>query len=248
MGYGEGQFLLIARDITRVRQLEGMRKEFVANVSHELKTPLTVLQGYLEMMQGMAEPNSPTVKAMEQMQQQTQRMHSMVEQLLVLSRIEDASAVNLEAKVNMTQLMGSLIEEAKALAMGKYELSFDCASALNIYGNETLLRSACTNLISNAIRYSEPGGQIVITWKRVAFGGEFSVMDTGVGIAPQHLARLTERFYRVDSARSRQNGGSGLGLAITKHALSHHQSDLVVESQVGKGSRFSFVIPNHLLE
>ncbi len=248
MGYGGGQFLLIARDITRIRQLEGMRKEFVANVSHELKTPLTVLQGYLEMMQGMTEPNSPSLKAMGQMQQQTQRMRSMVEQLLVLSRIEDASAVNLEAKVNMALLMESLKEEAKALAMGQYELSFDCASSLNIYGNEMLLRSACTNLISNAIRYTEPGGHIAITWKRVALGGEFSVTDTGTGIAPQHLARLTERFYRVDSARSRQNGGSGLGLAITKHALSHHQSELVVESKLNKGSRFSFIIPNHLLE
>ncbi|MCG9696074.1 phosphate regulon sensor histidine kinase PhoR [Shewanella sp. Isolate11] len=248
MGYGAGQLLLIARDITRIRQLEGMRKEFVANVSHELKTPLTVLQGYLEMMQGMAEPNSPSIKAMDQMQQQTNRMRSMVEQLLVLSRIEDASAVNLEAKVNMTVLMDTLKEEAKALAMDEYELSFDSTPKLNIYGNEMLLRSACSNLVSNAIRYTEPGGKVAIAWKRVALGAEFSVTDTGEGIAPQHLARLTERFYRVDSARSRQSGGSGLGLAITKHALSHHQSDLMIESKVGKGSRFSFIIPNHLLE
>ncbi|QYJ91127.1 phosphate regulon sensor histidine kinase PhoR [Shewanella halotolerans] len=248
MGYGSGQRLLIARDITRIRQLEGMRKEFVANVSHELKTPLTVLQGYLEMMQGMAEPDSPNAKAMSQMQQQTNRMRSMVEQLLVLSRIEDGSAVNLETKVNMTVLMETLKEEAQALAMGQYELSIEADPGLNLYGSEVQLRSACSNLVSNAIRYTEPGGKISIRWKRVPMGAEFSVTDTGEGIAPQHLTRLTERFYRVDSARSRQSGGSGLGLAITKHALHHHQSDLTIESKLGVGSRFSFIIPNHLLD
>ena len=248
MGYGSGQRLLIARDITRIRQLEGMRKEFVANVSHELKTPLTVLQGYLEMMQGMAEPDSPNAKAMSQMQQQTNRMRSMVEQLLVLSRIEDGSAVNLDTKVNMAHLMETLKEEAQALAMGQYELSIEADSGLNLYGSEVQLRSACSNLVSNAIRYTEPGGKICIRWKRVPMGAEFSVTDTGEGIAPQHLTRLTERFYRVDSARSRQSGGSGLGLAITKHALHHHQSDLTIESKLGVGSRFSFIIPNHLLD
>ncbi|MCE9678103.1 phosphate regulon sensor histidine kinase PhoR [Shewanella sp. AS1] len=248
MGYGSGQRLLIARDVTRIRQLEGMRKEFVANVSHELKTPLTVLQGYLEMLQELAEPGSPSIKAMDQMQQQTNRMRSMVEQLLVLSRIEDASAVALETKVNMPVLLDPLREEAHALAMGEYELSFDFEPKLNIYGNEMLLRSACSNLISNAIRYTEPGGKIEISWKRVALGAQFSVTDTGEGIAPQHLTRLTERFYRVDSARSRQSGGSGLGLAITKHALSHHQSDLNIVSRLGRGSCFSFIIPKHLID
>lgn len=248
MGYGSGQRLLIARDITRIRQLEGMRKEFVANVSHELKTPLTVLQGYLEMMQGMAEPGSPSIKAMDQMQQQTERMRSMVEQLLVLSRIEDASAVNLGAKVNMGLLLGTLKEEAQALALDQYTLSFESDANLNIYGNEMLLRSACSNLVSNAIRYTEPGGKVSIAWKRVPMGAKFSVTDSGEGIAPQHLTRLTERFYRVDSARSRQSGGTGLGLAITKHALSHHQSDLNIESRLGKGSCFSFIIPNHLID
>ncbi|WP_028774636.1 phosphate regulon sensor histidine kinase PhoR [Shewanella waksmanii] len=247
MGYGAGQLLLMARDITRVRQLEGMRKEFVANVSHELKTPLTVLQGYLEMMQGMAEPNSPNVKAMDQMQQQTNRMRSMVEQLLVLSRIEDAQGVNLEHKVNMTLMMETLKEEANALSLERYQIIVNFEPDLDIYGNELQLRSACTNLVSNAIRYTEPGGTITIAWQRVPLGAKFSVTDTGEGIAAQHLSRLTERFYRVDSARSRQNGGTGLGLAITKHALSHHQSELQINSQVGKGSCFSFIIPNRLL-
>lgn len=243
MAYGDRQLLLIARDITRIRQLEGMRKEFVANVSHELKTPLTVLQGYLEMMQSMAEPDSMNAKPLALMQQQTQRMQSMVEQLLVLSRIEDAADIDLENTVNMSQLMDVLKEEAKALAKDKYELSFHCEPGLDSHGNELQLRSACSNLISNAIRYTEPGGKISVQWRSVATGGLFSVADTGEGIAPQHISRLTERFYRVDSARSRQTGGSGLGLAIVKHALSHHHSELNISSELGKGSTFSFVIP-----
>ncbi|GGM92710.1 phosphate regulon sensor histidine kinase PhoR [Shewanella xiamenensis] len=248
MAYGDRQLLLIARDITRIRQLEGMRKEFVANVSHELKTPLTVLQGYLEMMQSMAEPDSMNAKPLALMQQQTRRMQSMVEQLLVLSRIEDAADINLENTVNMSQLMEVLKEEAKALAQDKYELSFHCEPGLDSHGNELQLRSACSNLISNAIRYTEPGGKITVQWRSVASGGLFSVADTGEGIAPQHISRLTERFYRVDSARSRQTGGSGLGLAIVKHALSHHHSELNISSELGKGSTFSFVIPQHLIE
>ncbi|WOT04259.1 phosphate regulon sensor histidine kinase PhoR [Shewanella youngdeokensis] len=248
MGYGSGQLLLIARDITRVRQLEGMRKEFVANVSHELKTPLTVLQGYLEVMQSMAEPDNPNIRAMEQMQQQTNRMRSMVEQLLVLSRIEDADDLELNVKVNMALMMDILREEAMALAQEQYQVTLYCEPGLNMFGHELQLRSACSNLISNAIRYTEPGGSIEISWRKVAAGGEFCVIDSGEGIATQHISRLTERFYRVDSARSRQSGGTGLGLAITKHALNHHQSELQIASELGKGSRFSFVIPANLIE
>ncbi|MFT5235914.1 MAG: two-component system phosphate regulon sensor histidine kinase PhoR [Shewanella sp.] len=247
MGYGTGQYLLIARDITRVRQLENMRKDFVANVSHELKTPLTVLQGYLEMMQEMAEPDSPNIKAMEQMQQQTHRMRSMVEQLLVLSRIEDSAENSLEVKVNMSHMMNVLTEEAEALSHGEHDLNFVCDDNCHLYGNEIELRSACTNLISNAIRYTPSGGKIEVSWKKVTAGAMFIVADTGDGIAPQHIGRLTERFYRVDSARTRLKGGTGLGLAITKHALSHHKSELMITSELGEGSQFSFLIPNHLI-
>lgn len=248
MPYGTGQYLLIARDITHVRHLEGMRKDFVANVSHELKTPLTVLQGYLEMMHSMAEPDSPNMKAMDQMQQQTTRMKSMVEQLLVLSRIEDASNIDLEQTINMSALFKLFVEEAKALSQEQYQLHFFCEERCDVHGDEVQLRSACSNLISNAIRYTPEGGVIEISWRHTPAGGVFSVTDTGEGIAIQHLGRLTERFYRVDSARSRGSGGTGLGLAITKHALSHHQSELNIVSSLGKGSTFSFVIPQHLLE
>ncbi|GGP59466.1 phosphate regulon sensor histidine kinase PhoR [Shewanella saliphila] len=248
MIYGDRQLLLIARDITRIHQLEGMRKDFVANVSHELKTPLTVLQGYLEIMQSMEEDDSPNQKPLSLMQQQTLRMQSMVEQLLALSRIEDAVDVDLSKTVNMKLMMDILKEEAKALAGDEYTLVFNCEAGLNTHGNEVQLRSACSNLISNALRYTAPGGVITVTWRSVATGGLFSVKDTGVGIAPQHINRLTERFYRVDDARSSKTGGTGLGLAIAKHALSHHHSELNVTSEYGKGSTFSFIIPLHLLD
>ncbi|AZG74067.1 phosphate regulon sensor histidine kinase PhoR [Shewanella livingstonensis] len=247
MSYGDRQLLLIARDVTRIHQLEGMRKDFVANVSHELKTPLTVLQGYLEIMQTMEDADSPNHKPLSLMQQQTTRMQSMVEQLLALSRIEDAVDIDLSQTVNMALMIDILKEEAKALAGTDYTLVFNCEPGLNTHGNELQLRSACSNLISNAIRYTTPGGTISVNWQSVATGALFSVTDTGVGIAPQHINRLTERFYRVDNARSSKTGGSGLGLAIVKHALNHHHSELKVTSEYGKGSIFSFIVPSHLL-
>ncbi|MDO6641174.1 phosphate regulon sensor histidine kinase PhoR [Shewanella sp. 5_MG-2023] len=247
MSYGDRQMLLIARDITRINQLEGMRKEFVANVSHELKTPLTVLQGYLEIMQSMEEPDSMNHKPLKLMQQQTRRMQSMVEQLLVLSRIEDGADIDLEKTINMQVMLDILKDEASALAMDQYQLEFICEDNLNCHGNEVQLRSACTNLISNAIRYTEPGGKITIRWELVPSGAKFCVTDTGLGIAPHHISRLTERFYRVDNARSSKTGGSGLGLAIVKHALNHHYSELHITSELEKGSCFSFIIPAHLV-
>ncbi|MCF1427155.1 MAG: phosphate regulon sensor histidine kinase PhoR [Shewanella sp.] len=247
ISYGDRQLLLIARDITRIRKLEGMRRDFVANVSHELKTPLTVLQGYLEMLETMAESDPLQSRPLEMMQQQTRRMQSMVEQLLVLSRIEDTVDIDLEQTVNTRQLMGILKDEAQALSQGLHQLDFYCQQGLDTHGCELQLRSACSNLIANAIRYTEPGGSISVRWEMVAGGARFSVTDSGIGIAPQHISRLTERFYRVDSARSRQSGGSGLGLAIVKHALGHHHSELQVISEPNRGSTFSFVIPAHLL-
>ncbi|UJF23576.1 phosphate regulon sensor histidine kinase PhoR [Shewanella sp. OMA3-2] len=248
MPYGDRQLLLMARDITRIHQLESMRKDFVANVSHELKTPLTVLQGYLEIMQTMEDENSPNQKPLNMMQQQTSRMQSMVEQLLALSRIEAGASIDLSHTVNMDTMFSQLKVEAQALAAEQYELVFLCEPGLNIHGQEQQLRSACSNLISNAIRYTSPGGKVSITWQSVASGAKFSVTDTGVGIASQHINRLTERFYRVDNARSSKTGGSGLGLAIVKHALSHHDSELAVSSELGKGSTFSFIIPTHLID
>ncbi|WP_025819937.1 phosphate regulon sensor histidine kinase PhoR [Shewanella marina] len=247
IAYGEHQLLLIARDISRIRQLEGMRREFVANVSHELKTPLTVLQGYLEMMESMQSDDPMVARPVELMQQQTQRMKLLVEQLLALSRIEDEDDIDWAHEIDMGLLMKGLEIEAEALSLGRYQLKFECDPQIAILGNEFQIISACSNLISNAIRYTPESGSITVKWQAVSDGAMFSVSDSGEGIAAQHLPRLTERFYRVDTARSRQTGGSGLGLAIVKHALSHHHSELVITSELGQGSTFSFTIPSILI-
>lgn len=248
ISYGGEYLLLIIRDVTRLRQLENMRKNFVANVSHELKTPLTVLQGYLEIMTDSADINRPESKSLAVMTQQTQRMQAMVEQLLILSKIEDEPVINYGQSINMPFFMKKLSNEATTLAAEKHKLTFYCDSSINPFGNELQLASACSNLISNAIKYTPAPGEIEVRWEKVIHGGKFSVVDNGLGIENQHIPRLTERFYRIDSARSRTNGGSGLGLAIVKHALKHHHSLLEVNSVPNQGSCFSFTIPHHLLE
>ncbi|MBV7317565.1 phosphate regulon sensor histidine kinase PhoR [Shewanella sp. NIFS-20-20] len=247
MAYGDSQLLLIARDISRIRQLENMRRDFVANVSHELKTPLTVLQGYLEVMQSMADEGDINQKPLGLMHEQTQRMRTMIEQLLVLSRIEAADDVDLNHQVDMDKLRVLLEQEANALSLEQHQLEFDWQPGLWVLGDTVQMQSACSNLLSNAIRYTPAGGIIRVSWKSVTHGARFCVQDSGDGIAMQHISRLTERFYRVDSARSRQTGGSGLGLAIVKHALNRHHSQLSVVSHLGRGSQFSFIIPPQLL-
>lgn len=246
MPYTEDQTLLVVRDVTHLKSMEAMRKNFVANVSHELRTPLTVLKGYLEMMEEAPDP-ARWAKAQKVMLEQTLRMDNLVNQLLVLSRIEAAPETNLQAVVDMPKLLLMVEQECRTVTGGSHELSFELDDQLLIYGDEDQLRSAVTNLVNNAIKYTPPGKQIRVVWARQGGQARFAVYDRGEGIAPEHLSRLTERFYRVDRARSRQTGGSGLGLAIVKHALSHHDSQLEVQSQLGGGSCFSFVIPARLV-
>ncbi|SHH35464.1 phosphate regulon sensor histidine kinase PhoR [Ferrimonas marina] len=245
--YGDNQRLLIARDVTRLRQLEQMRRDFVANVSHELKTPLTVLQGYVEMMQMTCEPDSMVAKQYQAMEDQSERMKNLVERLLTLSRIESSTDIDFAHVVDMPALLKTVEQEALELSAGRHQLQFDIDPELKVYGDEMQLHSACANLVQNAIRYSPEGSQIQVRWRNDAEGANFLVTDQGEGIEAEHLPRLTERFYRVDKARSRETGGSGLGLAIVKHALSHHNSQLSIESEVGQGSRFSFRLPTALV-
>lgn len=242
MPYGEEHLLLIARDVTRVSQLEEMRKDFVANVSHELRTPLTVINGYLEILAGNDEDLDPlTQKAFLEMSSQTQRMQSLIEDLLVLSRIEASSERIYENTVDMAAMLRQVKLEADALNKDKgHTIEFHLADGVKIYGIETELRSACSNLIFNAINYTPPGGQIDVYWTVTQEGVKFAVRDNGEGIEQRHLSRLTERFYRVDKARSRKTGGSGLGLSIVKHVLNHHNSQLQITSKVGEGSVFFF--------
>lgn len=247
--YTEGEHLMVVRDVTQLKQLEGMRRNFFANVSHELRTPMTVLQGYLEMTEDadvLAGPMWP--KAHGVMTEQLNRMNSLVNQLLTLSKIEAAPMHELEDVVDVPGMLEILEKEAVSLSGNdEHKLKFDVDKQLRVLADEDQLRSAISNLVYNAVKYTPPGAEVNVRWYQTPQGACLEVEDKGDGIEPQHLHRLTERFYRVDKARSRDTGGSGLGLAIVKHALSHHDSHLDITSEVGKGSKFSFVLPQRLV-
>lgn len=249
MPYAENQRLMVVRDVTRVRKLERVREEFVANVSHELRTPLTVLKGYLEMLEPPdADDRSMQAQALRMMTEQCMRMDSLVAQLSELSNIEAHATVDFSRVIDVPALLATIEQEARTLlGVRPLSLRFDLEPGLQMQGDLRQMRSAFSNLVVNAIKYTPDGGQIDVVWRRTARGALFMVADNGDGIAAEHLQRLTERFYRVDRARTRKTGGSGLGLSIVKHALANHQSRLQIESDVGKGSRFSFLIPSVLL-
>ena len=247
MPYTDRQLLMVARDVTQMHQLEGSRRNFFANASHELRTPLTVLQGYLEMMQEHPLEGTTREKALHTMREQTQRMEGLVKQLLTLSKIEAAPTLVLNEKVDVPMMLRVVEREAQTLSQRQHELHFEIDDTLKVLGNEEQLRSAVSNLVYNAVNHTPAGTKITVRWQHAPHGALFSVEDNGPGIAAEHLPRLTERFYRVDKARSRQTGGSGLGLAIVKHALNHHDSRLDIESQPGKGTCFSFLLPERLI-
>ncbi|UTT85500.1 phosphate regulon sensor histidine kinase PhoR [Vibrio pelagius] len=246
--YTEGEHLMVVRDVTQLKQLEGMRRNFFANVSHELRTPMTVLQGYLEMTEDPDMVVGPMwSKAHGVMTEQLNRMNSLVNQLLTLSKIEAAPMHELDEVVNVPAMLEVLEKEATSLSGDKeHKLEFDIDKSLRVLADEDQLRSAISNLVYNAVKYTPAGATVKVRWYQTSQGACLDVSDTGEGIEPQHLHRLTERFYRVDKARSRDTGGSGLGLAIVKHALSHHDSHLEIQSEVGVGSRFSFTLPSRL--
>ncbi|WAH53903.1 phosphate regulon sensor histidine kinase PhoR [Pseudescherichia vulneris] len=247
MPYSEQQLLMVARDVTQMHQLEGARRNFFANVSHELRTPLTVLQGYLEMMQEQTLAGATREKALHTMREQTSRMEGLVKQLLTLSKIE-ASPIHTPNEVIDVPMMLRVVErEAQTLSQQRQTIEFQVDNSLKVLGSDEQMRSAISNLVYNAVNHTPPATHIIVSWQRVASGVEFSVEDNGPGIAAEHIPRLTERFYRVDKARSRQTGGSGLGLAIVKHAVNHHDSRLEITSEPGKGTRFSFTLPERLI-
>jgi two-component system phosphate regulon sensor histidine kinase PhoR len=243
--YGSKKRLLISRDVTQLERIEAMRRDFVANVSHELRTPLTVVNGFVETLQDMPKlENEMSRRALELMGEQTKRMEGLVNDLLTLSRLENADNILQEGTVDVPVLLQSLVQEGQAISAGKHVLKLEINCHDKLQGSNTELRSAFGNLISNAVRYSPQGGEVFICWKMLDDGQlAFSVRDTGIGIAPEHIPRLTERFYRVDSSRSRETGGTGLGLAIVKHVVNRHQATLSVESKEGKGSTFKIVFP-----
>jgi two-component system phosphate regulon sensor histidine kinase PhoR len=240
--YGDSDKLMLARDITHWERLEIMRRDFVGNVSHELRTPLTVLAGFLETLKDMKEPNPEMARRfLALMSEQTNRMSRLVEDLLTLSRLESAGNPLREEFVDVAELVRTLQRDAQALSNGRHHVHLRIDHTDGLRGSADELRSAFINLISNAVRYTPDGGNIEIAWSRQADAPTFSVRDTGIGIDPQDIPRLTERFYRVDRSRSRATGGTGLGLAIVKHVLQRHQAHLEISSDLGQGSIFACV-------
>lgn len=247
--YGQEQQLLLTRDISQWEKIETMRRDFIANVSHELKTPLTVVSGFLETLREHRLAPEQQEHYLQLMAEQAQRMQHLVQDLLTLSTLESSEARASDALVAVAPMFAQLENDAHALSQGRHQISFVMQSGLNVRGNEQELLSAFGNLISNAIRYTPDGGAVVVRWgiKSATNDGiktaVFSVEDAGIGIEPQHLPRLTERFYRIDRSRSRASGGTGLGLAIVKHVLLHHQAQLTIKSTPGQGSTFSIEFP-----
>jgi two-component system phosphate regulon sensor histidine kinase PhoR len=243
--YGQDQKLLLSRDITQAEKLETMRRDFVANVSHELKTPVTVISGFLETLADgkvrLDEARGKQVIGI--MREQSERMQRLIEDLLVLSALEASASPASEAPIAMPPLIDALVEEARALSEGRHNIVLEAVTPGWLEGNQQELRSAFGNLVSNAIRYTPQGGAIHVSWTAQGGDGRFTVRDSGIGIEPRHIPRLTERFYRVDSSRSRETGGTGLGLAIVKHVLTRHQAALEIRSAPGEGSSFTAVFP-----
>lgn len=243
--FGADRKLLSSRDVTNEERLDTMRRDFVANVSHELKTPITVLSGFVETLADEKVELTPTQRKrfLGLMAEQSQRMRHLIEDLLTLSALESSLTPSDEQEIAMRPLCDRLLEEGQALSAGRHQITVDVTSDAALYGSESELTSAFSNLVSNAIRYSPDGGNVRIRWRTDDGRGVFSVSDTGIGIDPRHIPRLTERFYRVDRGRSRETGGTGLGLAIVKHVLTRHDASLDVESTPGQGSTFSAVFP-----
>jgi two-component system phosphate regulon sensor histidine kinase PhoR len=242
--YGEDSKLVLSQDMTEQERSEAMRRDFVANVSHEIRTPLTVLSGFLETLTNLplSEPEKKRVLAM--MTQQAQRMGTLVSDLLTLAQLEGSPRPPADRWVSVQALLGLVEADARALSSGRHVVRFDDASGAQIAGAQAELLSAVTNLVNNAIRYTPEGGSIDVGWRVLGDGsGEIVVTDTGLGIAREHLPRLTERFYRVDGSRSRETGGTGLGLSIVKHVVQRHGGELEIRSEVGKGSSFRLVFP-----
>lgn len=241
--YGDKQKLVLSQDISQIEKSDAMRRDFVANVSHELKTPLTVLAGFLETVRELELNQDDRDKYLEMMSVQTVRMKTLVEDLLTLAKLEGNPEPPVSQVVNMPNMLARLKLDAEGLSQGKHQINFQSQTEKNVLGDDMELYSAFGNLVSNAIRYTPAGGKIEVIWQETQEGIQLCVADTGPGIAAEHIPRLTERFYRVDRSRSRETGGTGLGMAIVKHVINRHHGELKIESTVGLGSRFYLLFP-----
>ncbi|MEI6414108.1 MAG: phosphate regulon sensor histidine kinase PhoR, partial [Pseudomonadota bacterium] len=234
VSFAEAGILILSRDITEIARTEIIRRDFIANVSHELRTPLTVISGFLEQLTEEGVPTGEVAqRILTLMNEQARRMNRLVEDLLTLSRLENTTQPPRDEIVDVTALMESLLNEGQALSAGRHVVEMGEMMAGRIRGSADELRSACSNLVSNAVRYTPAGGTITLSWHLDEKGSAFKVMDTGIGIPAEYIPRLTERFYRVDKGRSTATGGTGLGLAIVKHVLARHQGTLEIQSEIG---------------
>jgi two-component system phosphate regulon sensor histidine kinase PhoR len=246
--YGAGQLLTLVRDVTREARLESMRKDFVANASHELRSPLTVISGYLETLAQDTEVDPMLQGPLQEMRRQALRMTSIVQDLLELSRLESSDSDAPSSPIDVAALMSQLRQDVLARTPHPATVQVRADSNARLLGEETQIHSAFSNLVDNAAKYTPADGSMQIRWWTDDKGGHFSVTDTGIGIAAGHIPRLTERFYRVDPGRSRATGGSGLGLAIVKHVLQRHGAQLSVESEEGRGSKFTCHFPRQRIQ
>jgi two-component system, OmpR family, phosphate regulon sensor histidine kinase PhoR len=243
-GYGDGLRLVLSQDVTERERSDAMRRDFVANVSHEIRTPLTVLAGFIETMVNLPLTEVERKRVLTLMTQQADRMGTLVSDLLTLAQLEGSPRPHADRWVPLTPLLVQVETEAKLLSAGRHTLVFGPGTDVQIAGAQNELLSAVTNLVNNAVRYTPEGGRVEVRWTVLPDGaGELAVIDTGLGIAREHLPRLTERFYRVDGSRSRDTGGTGLGLAIVKHVVQRHGGELDIQSELGRGSTFRLVFP-----
>jgi two-component system phosphate regulon sensor histidine kinase PhoR len=241
--------MLMSRDVSELEAVSRMRRDFIANVSHELKTPLTVISGFIETMQDMELDARQRTRFLQLMQEQAKNMQRLVADLLTLSALESEHNPLADERFAVVPLMLELSADAKALSKGQHEVGLEIGDAATVLGHREEFASAFGNLVSNAVRYTPSRGRINLAWRVDPDGsGVFSVTDTGIGIAPEHVPRLTERFYRVDRSRSRATGGTGLGLAIVKHVLLRHQAELEIASEPGRGSTFAVRLPARRVE
>jgi two-component system, OmpR family, phosphate regulon sensor histidine kinase PhoR len=247
--FAADQKLLMSRDVTELEAVARMRRDFIASVSHELKTPLTVISGFVETLQDVDVDKRQRQRFLALMQEQASSMRRLVQDLLALSALESEHNAPQEQPFAVTPLLTSLAADARALSHDQHRIELDIADASTIVASRDEIASAFGNLVSNAVRYTPRGGTVTLRWSiRDGGRGEFAVLDTGIGISAEHIPRLTERFYRVDRSRSRATGGTGLGLAIVKHVLLRHQAELEIESEVGRGSRFAAILPAQRVE
>lgn len=242
--YGDGERLLLVRDVTRLFRLEQMRREFVANASHELRSPLTVIAGYLEALNDDDRVGSDWEGPIREMRRQADRMSGIIADLLELSRLETAGEMVNGDVIDVRGLLARIREEALALGDGPRDVELMLETDARLRGVEKEIYSAFSNLVFNAMRYTPASGRVAIRWYRRGQNLCLAVSDTGIGIPKEHIPRITERFYRVDSGRVRSKGGTGLGLAIVKHVLQRHGAKLEIDSTPGEGSTFTCVFPS----